>query len=214
MRTRSPQSGFTLVELLTVIAVVAILGVILVPVIKSSQTQADLIQSVANVRQIGVAALTFAQENDGEIPVWHDYGRGKYWWQILRPYLGEDDSVFGSPAHEEFDPTDDNTIAVTISYGWNYTVMGRHKGDASYGGDHIIPQWAYPNPAETLVLTDGPRTESWGYINYDGHWADPERYNGKTVALFLDGHAAAMPVEAFLVEDPYFISPKALPESN
>ncbi|WOO40712.1 type II secretion system protein [Rubellicoccus peritrichatus] len=216
MRTRSRQNGFTLVELLTAIAVVAVLGAILVPVLSSSRTKTELVQSTSNVRQIGVAALTFAQDNDGELPVWHDYRDGiqQYWWQILRPYAGSDNNIFGSPAHEEFDPTNDGTVAATISYGWNYVVMGRHKGDSAFDGDHVGTQWLYPNPSETLVLTDGPKTDSWGYIDHTGHSADPERYDGKTVALFLDGRAEVKPVETFLVEDPYFLSPKDLPGSN
>lgn len=213
MRTRTPQNGFTLVELLTVIAVVAILGAVLVPVISSSRAKADLVQSTSNVRQIGVATLTYAQDNSGEVPVWRDWDLGGlHWWQVLRPYLGNDDSVFGSPAHDEYDPTDDATITKTISYGWNWVVMGRHKGDPGYETNHVGTQWVFSNPSTTLVLTDGPREDCWGFIDHTGHWADPERYDGKTVALFLDGRAEVMPVELFQQEDPYFKGPVAVPD--
>lgn len=215
--THRRDSGFSLVELLTVIAVMAILGAILVPVASTMLGKSDIVKSTSNVRSIGSATLIYAQENEGAFPVWHDYrsgGKG-YWWQALRLYLDGSDALFASPAHEEFDATSDTTLAETISYGWNYIVMGRHKGDSTFSGDHVGKQYSYPHPAKTLVLTDGPRLASWGYIDPFGHAADPERYgNSMAVALFLDGKVDVMAASTFLTEDPYFIGPVAMPNSS
>ena len=203
--------GFTLIELLVVIAVIGVLAAILIPAIGAVRGKAKLTESVANARSIGQATALYAQSNQGKYPVWHNYDEAQYWWQLLRPYLGGDDQVFHSPAHEEFDATDDNTIATTISYGWNYTVMGRHIGDQTKSADYVLNQFSL-DPGTTLVLTDSTRTQSFGYIDATGHHADPERYgNEQAVGLFLDGRVEVLPVEALTVEDPYFIPSKALP---
>lgn len=213
-RKFNTRAAFTLIELLVVIAVIAILSAILLPVVNSVRKKSDLTQSVANARSIGQATLMYSQENDGEYPVWHDYNSGHYWWQALRPFLGHDDQVFRSPAHEEFDATDDTTLSETISYGWNYTVMGRHRGDTSRSGDHVLNQYIL-DPARTLVLTDSTKLQSFGYIDPTGHHADEERYGNKeATALFLDGRVEVLPIDVLKVEEPYFIGPRALPNTN
>jgi hypothetical protein len=89
--------------------------------------------------------------------------------------------------------------------------MGRHIGDQTKEGDNMLNQYSL-DPSRTQVLTDSTRTGSWGYIDATGHHADPERYgNNQAVALFLDGRVDVMPVELFMVEDPYFIPTKVLP---
>ncbi|MGE9291115.1 MAG: type II secretion system protein [Puniceicoccales bacterium] len=206
------RSAFTLIELLMVLAVLGVLAGILFPVVGSVRRNGQLAHSLANVRSIGSATKLYAQDHQGMMPVWHDYNAGQYWWQLLRTYLDGEDEVFHSPAHEEFDGTSDATIAQTISYGWNYSVMGRHVGDVSRTGDHVLSQFVFPSQSKILVLTDGPKTDSWGYIAPD-HPGDPDRYgNGKVLALFLDGHVDAMDQDRLLVEDPYFIPVEDLPE--
>jgi prepilin-type N-terminal cleavage/methylation domain-containing protein/prepilin-type processing-associated H-X9-DG protein len=59
MRRRS-QLGFTLVELLVVIAIIALLIAILLPALKRAKEAANRIQCASNMRQISMAAVTYA----------------------------------------------------------------------------------------------------------------------------------------------------------
>src|SRR5690606_82164 len=118
-----------LVELLTVVAIIGVLATITFATIGHLRRSAQMSRSLANLRQIGSAVQLHAAEHKHQLPVWHDYGLNQYWWEQLQPLIGSDPEVFHSPAHAEFDPSTRDLLAETISYGWNYAVLGRHIGD-------------------------------------------------------------------------------------
>ena len=60
-----PRRAFTLVELLAVIAIIGILAAIIIPVAVGMRTSAKAATCTANLRQIGVAGLLYAQEHQG-----------------------------------------------------------------------------------------------------------------------------------------------------
>jgi prepilin-type N-terminal cleavage/methylation domain-containing protein len=69
MRTRgSSPGGFTLIELLVVIAVIAILAAMLLPSLASAKQAGRRSACMSNLRQVGMAIHTYADENDGQIP--------------------------------------------------------------------------------------------------------------------------------------------------
>lgn len=60
--------GFSLVELLVLLAVMAILASLLIPGISSARDTAKRTQCTSNLRQIGVAAVLYAGDHNGWFP--------------------------------------------------------------------------------------------------------------------------------------------------
>jgi len=70
MRHRGRRTGFTLVELLTVIAIIAVLAAILFPVFSSARAKARSARCLSNMQQIGQAIELYVQDNHGFYPTW------------------------------------------------------------------------------------------------------------------------------------------------
>ena len=100
--------GFTLVELLVVMAIISILAGLLLPVLKSALDSARCIACVNNLKQYGAATGFYAGDNSGRIPITGDWDRrnenprewglhyghaGARWrcWtdDLLPPYIGD-----------------------------------------------------------------------------------------------------------------------------
>lgn len=65
---RCQASGFTLVELLVVIGIIAILLAILIPVVSAATRNARAVQCQSNVRQIEIELFNYASQFQGKFP--------------------------------------------------------------------------------------------------------------------------------------------------
>lgn len=62
------KKGFTLIELLVVIAIIAILAAILLPVLTQAKVAAKKASAINNQKQIGLAIIMYATDNDDVFP--------------------------------------------------------------------------------------------------------------------------------------------------
>ena len=93
---RAESRAFTLIELLIVIAIIAILAGILLPSLNSAKKKARQTLCLSNLRQIGQGCRIYQDENDEYFPGW---------LSSLNPLLISDPKLFVCP----MDPDPDNS---------------------------------------------------------------------------------------------------------
>ncbi len=71
-----PAEGFTLVEMLVVIAIIALLAALLLPALTASEMRAKRIACESQLRQIGIGFQVFAHDHDGKYPMQVPAGDG------------------------------------------------------------------------------------------------------------------------------------------
>src|SRR5262249_9819676 len=94
---RRPRSGFTLVEMLVVIAIIITLAALLLPSVLKARDAAKSVQCVNNLREIGVAAVRYFDVNgyyppyrleDPAIQTQFAVVRPNVQW-LLAPFVGQ-----------------------------------------------------------------------------------------------------------------------------
>lgn len=103
------RMNFTLIELLVVVAIIAVLAAMLMPVLSKARRRAREIACTNNLRQLGIALTSYADENSGHLPTNHDFAPGTesqqvYTWDDqLSDYdgrtLSHDQKIGENPGH-------------------------------------------------------------------------------------------------------------------
>jgi len=102
--------GFTLVELVVVIAILSVLAALAMPVYFGARELPRRATCASNLRQIGVAFSMYLADSDGAFPNTGDpyLWMGRRWRWPLAPYLGEelaaDPARPGDPLHSSRTP--------------------------------------------------------------------------------------------------------------
>ena len=188
-------SGFTIVEILVVIGILAVLAVLLMAISSSMIRRANMTKSSGNLRQIGVAMMAYADEHNG----YHPPAKGNlsdgtlpgrdFWWAVhLLPYTGGDTAVFDRPGLSLTwsDPGAVNPatgkqfrIGYWINGGADPNVAFAHAApyvDMLRVGKNYLPLIRFPEPASTVAIIDGIAGSEPNLWNPDsrGNWRSGE----------------------------------------
>lgn len=211
---RRRSVGFTLVELLTVIAIVAILAGLLLPALASVRKRAWQVSCTNNLKQIGIAFQMYVNDNNDYVVPLVDDTFSVYWFGrrvapdepirrqdgFLYPYLRNAGRIEICPSFTGYLPLGSEP---GTSYGYNYYFLSPFSGP---------PTWApvpvkftqIEAPARTIAFADSARDYN-GVLEENWYLDPPQwfgvdnpfyfvhfRHNGFANVLFADGHVRPM----------------------
>ncbi len=169
------KSGFSLIELLVVISVIAILSAILMPVVNSVRNSARTTKSLSNLRQFASSMKMYSSDNNGLYPFgYHDPDPGHeiYWYLEITPYLdqktisgSELNNVLVSPFVDE-DLKEgyyvDGDVRTSPS---SYSVHGVicPSIPTNFTEDPRFPIWNIEENHSEIILVAEGTVNTWGY---------------------------------------------------
>lgn len=176
--------GFTLIEVLVVVAIVGILASIMIPGISSVRETAQKSKSVAQMRQIVSATLLYAGDHDGALPDRTDLQRA---WQLngsvgvsdagyvsslqIDPYLPCMDPVWFDPLTSQAMDREGRIAKTPASARWVARVRynARLTHDWSFAGLSLpVRLDSIVRPSEALLYYNGNSSGWAGYHDGQG----------------------------------------------
>ncbi|RMD73312.1 MAG: prepilin-type N-terminal cleavage/methylation domain-containing protein [Lentisphaerae bacterium] len=218
-------ASFTLIELLVVIVIIAILASLLLPSLSRARSLARQVLCINNQKQVFLAYVHYADDEDGYWPVAKNEDLNKHWAGYLCPY------IYGPESEWWFGGVWDNPHGVL--YGCSeWRVPPGQPWKCGYGMNihaqfpthhPYTSAWYSANPSHWLFgkgrffrcgewnlpeqhILFGDSNHDWALWSNDAAGSPPYRYNDPTstrhlgrqaVYGFVDGHVSALsPVDA------------------
>lgn len=215
------HTGFTLVELLVVVSIIALLISIVTPSLSQARTEARIVACMSNQRQIMVGLELYSRTSEGVWPAPINAAGDEYWHlDYLYPFL--------YPRYTDADPTPTEMVRETIfecpswtqttpandlqkSYGMNISLL-TDGTDPTANIDRFLNPNAIRAPSNTAVVLDNQTPTVWYQDGDTLAWAST-RHNGVTVVGFADTHANRLQTERLYFNDDPSLDQNDLNES-
>ena len=160
-----PQAGFTIVELLVVISIIALLIALLLPALAEAKQDANSIACLANLRSQGQMMAEYGVEYKDAIP----YGRSVG--------VSSGTNIWGAAAWDTLLFCTANgthgVSAASLAQGWLYPQSGTTLTATQVNG--LMETWAkiFVCPSATMPLVPGPNNQNFPINNYTTYACNP-----------------------------------------
>jgi len=171
-----------LLELLVVIAVIAILAGLLLPALKTARDRGMTLSCLNKEKQLFLVFMSYADDY-GQLPASYSDTVAPYrWYDFLShagytPHYSKTPYWYSCPLFS----------TPSVDYTMNYMASWNQYGDGYFGGGRLD---RVPMPGKTFLLADGDYM--FLNTNYYTKWRDSEcrtRHSKGCNWVFMDGHA-------------------------
>jgi len=228
-RSIADPTAFTLIELLTVVAILILLAAVGLPAIVRMRDNGVKAADLSNLRQIAAAVPLYVGENNGYYPTMHSGTGGPngwkepYWTDQITPYLARSDSKPEGRASVFYSPKfrDNHKIG---GYGANSFVINLHNRDPKTGKPRAISAARIDQPSKRLLAASscipipgkpGELQAVWfmNALTDPEHPTQPRPHpvhpGGTFAAVFCDGHAEAIAYDFYKENKELLVGPKS-----
>lgn len=181
--------GFSLIELLAVVAIIGVLAALLLVTLGPMRANARMAKCASNLRSVGSAFEQFAADYRGYYPAvtyntGHLDGRvnpnKSHWWLELKPYIGTDIKTIGGIEGNPFAICPDGLTGMNGKMDYYFqtprVTIGRPSKTIMAGDSksHVLSVWIGDPTGETSTTSE------------------PQRHRGRANYLFVDGHVESL----------------------
>ena len=197
-----PGSGaFSFADLLVVIAVVALLAALVVPILAKKSAATRQAQCVSNLKDVTRAVLLYAEENKGTLPLLDPSPpTGVWWWykDLVKGQLGlvgrssPRDKVFACPNDRGYDEPWPFHASAKFDFG-SYCFNGVNlPGMPNLAGKTV---GSVKDPTKTLLMMEWTAHAplSW-HKSRTGKQNQPFYNDAESVVGFVDGRAGVIKI--------------------
>jgi len=212
------RRAFTLIELLVVIAVVSIIAAILFPVFAKVREKGRQTACAGNEKQMGLAILAYAQDNDECLPNRSSVAQDYSWKFEIYPYI-KSTRIYQCPSNPSRELDDYNTATGLVNddapdFLASYAANRGSGNDGPFIDPHpnapppdnqllTVKLSGLESPSQTIGIVE-TTSQYTDFVVTNLRWAKPNAHDaelggnvfsghlGRSNFQFMDGHVKAM----------------------